>query len=230
MNWMLIIVAAILIINALIGWKTGFIKMIFSLCFMILAVVLTLWISPYVNNFMRGNDKIYGSVTEKVEKVLPKVSDKTDKNEQISTIEGLTLPKSIKDALIENNNTEVYKKLAVNSFQEYLSNYLTGIVINALAFVITFAIILISLWVLCFVLDLISKLPLLNQVNHLAGLLAGLVHGLVIVWIFFLVLTVFQSSELGQKAMQMIGDNEILSLIYNNNILIDFVTSATKIL
>lgn len=230
MNWLLIIVIAILIINSMIGMKAGLIKVVFSLCSMILAVALTLWISPYVNNLMRSNEKLSGSVSSKIEKVLPAIADKTDKNEQVSTIEGLSLPRTIKDSLIENNNTEIYKKLAVNSFQEYLKDYLTGIVINAMSFVATFSAILILLWVLCFTLNIISKLPLLNQVNKLAGLLAGFIHGLVIVWIFFILITVFQSSELGRKAMEMIGNDQVLSLIYNNNILIDFITNAGKML
>lgn len=230
MNWLLIVVLAILFVNALIGMKVGLIKTVFSLCSMIIAVILTLWLSPYVNDYMRGNEKIYKGINSKVEKVLPHIKDKADQSERISTIEGLKLPQSLKDSLIENNNTEVYKKLAVKSFKGYISNYLTGIVINALAFSVTFIIILILLWVISIALDIISKLPLLHQVNKMTGLVAGLIHGLVIVWIFCIILTVFGSSQLGQKAMEMIGEDQILSFIYNNNILLDFITSATKIL
>ncbi len=230
MNWLLVIVIGILIVNSFIGMKAGFIKTIFSLCSMVVAVVLTIWVSPYVNNYMRGNEKIYDYIHTKVEKVLPEIADNGDRNDQVSLIDGLSLPQSIKDSLNKNNNSEVYKELAVEGFKGYVTGYMTGIVINALAFTLTFLVLLIALWVICFVLDIISKLPLLNQINKTAGLLAGLVHGLVVVWIFFIILTVFGSSELGQKAMTLIGENEILSLIYNNNILLGFVTSAAKIL
>jgi len=86
------------------------------------------------------------------------------------------------------------------------------------------------LWALCIALDLISKLPLLNGVNKTAGLLAGLLHGLVIVWVFFLIITVFGGTKIGQQALEMIGESEILSFIYNNNLLLKFITSATKML
>ncbi len=228
MNWLLVVVLGILIVNALIGIKVGFIKMIFSLCSMIIALVLTLWLSPMVNDFMRGNEKFYDNVSSKVEKIVQFKEEKAGVSEQVSLIEGLKLPQSIKDSLIENNNDEVYKALSVDGFKEYVNNYLTGIVINALSFTLTFIVILILLWVISIALDIISKLPLLNQINKTAGLAAGLVHGLVVVWLFFIVLTVFGSSGLGQKAMELIGESEILSFIYNNNLLIGFITSATK--
>ncbi len=230
MNWLLLIVLAILVVNALIGMKVGFIKTIFSLLSMIVALVLTLWISPYVNNYMRGNDQVYEHISKGVEKVLPIIEEGANEKAQESIIDNLSLPNSIKSSLLENNKAEVYKELSVNSFKEYLKSYLTGIIINALAFSITFIVLLIILWVLCFALNIISKLPLLNQINKLAGLLAGLIHGLVVVWLLFILLTVFGSSEWGQKAMEMIGDDKILSMIYNNNVILHFVTSIAKII
>jgi uncharacterized membrane protein required for colicin V production len=228
MNWLLIAVVGILAINTLIGLKTGFIRMVFSLCSLVLALILTVWISPLVNDFMRGNEKFYNGISDKVEKMLPLEKETKQVNDQVSYIEGLKLPQSIKDTLIVNNNSDVYKALSITNFREYLSNYITGIIINALSFIATFLVLLILLWALCLTLDIVSKLPLINQVNKTAGLLAGLIHGLIVVWLFFILITVFGSTELGQKALQMIGDNEFLSLIYNNNFLLGFITSATK--
>ena len=230
MNWLVIVVVGILLINALIGMKVGFIKTVFSLCSMIIALVMTIWISPYVNDFMRGNEKFYDGVSSKVDKIIEFQEEEAGVSEQVSLIEGLKLPQSLKDSLIENNNDEIYKALAVGGFKEYVNNYLTGIVINALAFTLTFVVILVLLWVVSIALDIVSKLPLLNQINKTAGLIAGLVHGLVVIWLFFIVLTVFGSSGLGQKAMELVGESKILSLIYNNNLLLGFVTSATKML
>lgn len=230
MNWMLIVVVAILAINALIGMKAGLIKTVFSLCSMMIALVLTVWLSPYVNDYLRGNDKVYNAVSEKVEKVLPELEKTSDKSKQVSLIDGLSLPKSIKDSLLENNNAQVYKQMAVENFEDYVTGYVTGVVINAMSFSLTFILLIVILWVISIALDIISKLPLLHQINKTAGLLAGLVHGLVIIWLLFIFLTVFSSSSLGQKAMTMISENDFLSLIYNYNYLMKFVLNATKML
>lgn len=232
MNWLLIIVVAILAINMLIGMKAGFIKTVFSLCSIVVAIILTLWISPVVSNYMKGNDKIHNAISTKVEKMLPFSEEKTESGKEETLIKELPIPKSIQNALIENNNKDAYVNLdiEIGNFKGYVNSYLTGMVINALSFMLTFIVILILLWVVCIALDIISKLPLLNQLNKTAGLAAGLVHGLVVIWLFFILVTVFQSSELGQKAMAMIGDSQVLSLIYNNNFLLQFITSIKKVI
>lgn len=230
MNWLLIVVIAVLIINSLFGMKAGLIKTVFSLFSMIAAIALTVWLSPYVNDYMRGNDQIYSSISTKIEKVLPHIDNKQSQSQQVATIEKLSLPQSIKDSMIENNNSDVYKKLSVNGFKDYITAFLARLVINALAFVITFIVILILLWLICITLDIIGKLPVLKQVNKLAGLLFGLAHGLVIIWIFFVILTVLQSTDIGRQAMGMITDNKFLSLIYDNNILMGFITNSTRLI
>lgn len=230
MNWLLIIVLAIIVVNAFVGRKVGFIKTVFSLCSMIVALILTVWISPTVNDLMKSNDKIHGYITEKVEVIVQSEFEDGEEEAQDTIIENLPLPQSIKDSLIENQDSQIYGVLTAGSLKEYIVNYLVNIIINALAFIATFVLILIILWILCFALNLISKLPILNSINKTAGLLAGLVHGLVIVWIFFILITVFGSTEIGQQALKMIGESEILSLIYNNNLLLSFVTGAIKMI
>ena len=224
MNWILIVVLAILIGNALIGLRVGFIKTVFSLVSMVIALILTIWISPNVNDMLKNNDKFYHMINDRVEKMLSLQEEKAASTEDEQYIEGLPIPKSWKKTLIEN------KKDATDNLKEYIAEYVTGVIINALAFILTFVAALIVLWALCFALNIVSKLPLLNQINKLAGLAAGLVHGLVLVWLLFILLTVFGSAKFGQEAFVMIEDNAFLSLIYNNNLLLRFVTSASKLL
>ncbi len=224
MNWILIVVLAILIGNALVGLRVGFIKTVFSLVSMVIALILTIWISPNVNDMLKNNDKFYHMINDRVEKMLSLQEEKAASTEDEQYIEGLPIPKSWKKTLIEN------KKDATDNLKEYIAEYVTGVIINALAFILTFVAALIVLWALCFALNIVSKLPLLNQINKLAGLAAGLVHGLVLVWLLFILLTVFGSAKFGQEAFVMIEDNAFLSLIYNNNLLLRFVTSASKLL
>ena len=108
MNWLLIVVLGTLIINGLIGRKVGFVKIVFSLCSMIITLILTIIISPTVNDMLVGNEKFYQSVVDKVGTIISFEEEKTSTNEAIGYIETLPTPKSIKDALIENNHTDMY--------------------------------------------------------------------------------------------------------------------------
>lgn len=222
MNWLLIVVIGILIINALIGRKIGIIKIIFSLFSFIVALLLTTWISPTVSGKLKSNEVFFQKTSQKVELMLS--LEEKESTDQDDLIEKLPLPKSIKESLLES------KEKQEANIKSYIVNHVTGIVINALAFILTFVIVFIGLWVISFALNIISKLPILNQINKLAGLLVGALQGLIIVWILFLVLTIFSSSELGKSAFQQIDDSLILSFIYNNNFLLNIVMNAVKLL
>ncbi len=228
MNWLVIIVGIVILGNAIRGMKVGFIRTVFSLVSMVLAVILTIWISPLMKDFLKSNEKFYDGITYRIEKMLPFSTEKVAEKEENDLIEELKLPKSIKQSLKENNTLEKQRELAADSFQNYISRYLAEIIINALSFILTFIIISALLWVVCMALNIISKLPLIHSVNKTAGLLVGCVQGLFEVWLFFILLTVFGSITFGQKLLEMIGESEILSLLYNNNILLRFITGATK--
>ena len=96
-------------------------------------------------------------------------------------------------------------------------------IINAIAFVISLILAIIGLIVLCFALNLLTKLPLLKQVNTTAGLAIGLVEGVLVVWILFVILTMFAGSEFGSKALALISENPLLNFLYKNNLVSKFI-------
>lgn len=221
MNWLLIIVLGIIVINALIGRKVGLIKIIFSLFSFIIALILTVWISPTVNGMLNNNEAFYEKASHKVEEMLSLDGNKSTDQDEL--IEGLPLPKSMRESLMEN------KAKQEANIKSYIVTHVTGIVINAFAFVLTFVIIFIALWVASIALNIISKLPILNQINRLAGLLVGGLQGLIIVWILFIILTVASSTQIGETAFQQINSSIILSFIYDKNLLLNSVFSVVKV-
>lgn len=234
MNWLVIAVAAVLVVFALKGRKVGFIKTIFSIFSIIIAIVVSSALSPYVSKALRTNDKFYNYINERVEDVINlKVEDKdkTTVSEQAEAISKLSLPESIKKNLLENkNNSEVYKALHVDTFKEYVNGYITTIAINAIAFIITYLVVTILLFAVCIALNIISKLPIINGLNKTAGLLVGLFEGLLVIWMLCIVLTAFSSTETAQKLFEMIKESQFLSCLYNNNLLIRLITNMAKVL
>lgn len=220
MNWLLIIVLGVIVINAFIGRKIGLVKIIFSIFSFIIALILTVWISPTVNGMLKNNETFYEKASQKVEDMLFK--DQVETTDENDIIEGLPLPKSIKESLHENKDKQVA------NIKSYITTHVTGIVINALAFVLTFVIIFVGLWVVSIALSIISKLPILNQINKMAGFLVGGLQGVLIVWILFILITVFSSTELGKSAFEQIESNMILGFLYDENLLLNVVLKAVK--
>lgn len=229
MNLLTGIVLIIIAISAYRGMKNGFIRTVFSIFSMILALVLTLWLSPIVSKALQSNENILNYFAKKVEQALP-TEEITTKVNETNYIEKLSLPGALKHTIVENNNPDTYVALAVDNFISYISYSIASIIINALSFIITYIIVIIVLRALCVVLDIISKLPILHQINKLSGLVVGVLQGVILVWLLFVLLTAITGTEIGQQAFAMINESPALSYIYNNNLLLKFITNISKIL
>lgn len=229
MNWLLMVVVGIIIYYGVQGKRRGFIRTIFSLCSLMIALVLTYTLSPYISKTLHNNDKVYQYISTTVDKVIKAEKEDTVSN-QVEYIEGLKLPKSLKKALIENNNKEVYTAFAVKSFGDYVNNYLVYLVINAMSFVITLFLIRILLLIMANGLDVLSKLPLINGLNKSAGLLVGILHGLIVIWVLCIVLTSFSGTAWGMELYSQINMSQILTVIYDNNLLLKGITSIVRVL
>lgn len=230
MNWVLIITLLILVGYAIKGHHDGFIKTVFSIFSVIVAIVITIIIAPIVSKELQKNDSIMKTLTKQVAKTISIDEKNISKIDAIEIIEKLVLPKSIKEGLIENNNPEMYQSLFVNDFSEYISSYLAVIIINATTFFGVFLIVWIALIILSYILDLISKLPVINGLNKTVGLLVGVIHGLIVIWIICIFLTAISSTPFGRMIFGYINDNEWLGIIYNNNLLLKVITDLANTL
>ncbi len=232
MNVLVLIIVGILILNAYLGMRAGFIKTVFSIFSMVVALIFTLILSPYLSKSLQQNEKLVTYLSEKSAEVLnlDDLDDKINQKVEDSVISKLPLPESLRNTLQKNNNSDTYDVLGVRDFKGYISHTVSNIAINAISFVITFVVLIIILRILSTVLNIISKLPILNQINKLAGLLAGGVHGLIIIWVLFILLTIFSGTKLGRECFTMMNESVFLSTLYDNNLIMKFVMNLSGIL
>jgi len=237
MNWLLIFALAIIGVFAFIGWRVGFVKSVFSLVSTIAVIIITILVSPIVSNMLKDSEKISGGIQSKLEQVidLSGVAENLSAEEEkdpMAFIDGLGLPESIKETIKDSLTETMEEKKEeaadfvgdkLNALEKYICELLTNIILNALGFFITFIVAAVGIAVLCFVLDLLSKLPVLHQINTIFGVLMGAVEGLVILWIVFIVITMLGSTGFGQACMTMISESKILSFLYDSNILSKFL-------
>ncbi len=226
MNWILI---AVIVIIAVLGWlglKKGLIKMVFSLVSTIAALLIAMVFSPVVSGMMKNNEAIVGFFDEKIGALVdfsPEEAKEETESKQESLIESLPLPETFKDTLLKNNTAESYISMQAQNFEDYVCRQITNVIINAIAFVITLVLAIIALALLCKTLDLLAKLPVLRQINTIAGLAAGIAEGVLLVWVLFAILTMFAGSEFGKDALAMIGENPLLDFLYKNNLVSKYI-------
>ena len=241
MNWLLIVTLVILLGGAFLGWRAGFVKTVFSLISTIAVIIITLLVSPITTSILTNIEAVPNAIRTGLEAVIDfsGLLEGAEEDEMdtldggLSMVDGLSLPDSlketVKDALektvAENSvQAQAYAGEKLDAFETYICDVLTEMILNAIGFIVTFLVATIGIAALCFVLDIISKLPVLHQINTLAGAGVGALEGLVILWIFFIVITMLGSTAFGQGALQMISESKLLSFLYDSNVLSKIVT------
>lgn len=148
------------------------------------------------------------------------------KIEQTKLIQNLPVPNFLQDMMLNYNNSEGYRKLDVTTFEDYLIHFFANVVLNIVAFVATLFIVQLVLWTGITALDLFARLPLISFINRIGGLGIGIMQGLFAVWLIFLAISVFSSTEIGIMLMGMIDESTLLQPMYESNLFLKMVLNA----
>lgn len=230
-NIVLVIVCVIMAVYMIAGAYRGLVKTLFSLFTLAVAVFIASQTGPYAGKVLQHTvvyEMIEGSIEDRIADYAWQQAEKA--GEQIEVIDTMPLPEALRRTLVENNNQQIYNALNIDAFAQYLSAYLTCLVLNALGFILCFILAGLILKVMESGLDLLSRLPVIHTFNGLGGAAVGAVKGIVVIWILCIFVTMITSTRLGLYILEQINDNAILSLIYNNNILLNNIGKMSRLL
>ncbi len=239
LNWLFWVVVLVILCCAYYGYKKGIVRIVFSIGSLIIAIVLASVLTPYINQYLRYNTNVYTNIEEKCIELLNKPDEQDGKNvagevgsastseenttgeqtqqtEVQSILEEQQLPTSLKDS-IEKMSLSVEEQ--AKSAQTAVAGSIADMAMSAICFVVTLIVIRLVLIILSRVLNIITKLPVIHGINQFAGLTFGLAEGLLIVWIFFIFLTCTLQTEFGQSCVKMIMENEVLTYLFDHNLL-----------
>ena len=208
-HWLSIAAGVFLVGTMLYGHYRGLLRQCVSLGALILTIITVKIATPYVADFII---EVSGWEPPAEDAgVLPAA--------QRMAIEKMKLPQSVKNVLLENNNSEFYKLLGVDRFEEYISTCLADMLINTVGSVLVFAVSYVAIHLVIRWLDLLSRLPILCGLNQMAGGVVGLAEGFLILWIAGFVLSFFTETPVGQMLEEQINKSIWLSLIYRYNLM-----------
>lgn len=259
MNWLFLIVVALLAVYMYIGWKKGMILIIMSFVTMICSVIVTSVVAPQLNKYITDNTPIYETIRENTYNSLKKngsVSNAVSSAGQQAGIadassatlgqiggtiddivekvaEQLPLPEALREKMSSIKLGEAMSEGVVSAsskledvMTDFVSTYIAGMICSAGCYIVVFAILYIILGILFRLANKISKLPLINELNKGLGVLFGLVKGVLVVWIFFIAVTVLYNTEFAQAAMTCVNDNAFLGWLFDNNLIMNILISS----
>lgn len=220
---LLIGVLIFLLFMVLYGYKNGLVRLMLSLVATIVAFLISMMLMEPCETFIKNNTPIYDNIKEQMadytDKYISTELDFSSAEKQKETIQELKLPSAIRDKILKDSEKGETLVIDASSFNDYVSTSLTDIIVKALSLFILFIITKLILRIIISLLDIISRLPLVHEMNKLLGSVVGFVEGIFVIWILCLFVTVFSGTNVGEMIMSAISSNSILNYIYNTNIL-----------
>lgn len=259
MNYLAVIVSIIFIVCIVLGYKHGLFRSALKLVLLVLSLFLAYFLSPmladviikYTNVDDYFKAKAYSviekTVKENVEEELnnefgitsedmvEEITDeamKTDPTrvQQVNIINKMNVPEFIKTALMDNNHDDARKSMGVNSFYEYISTYISYMIVNAMAFILSFAFLIIIFAIISIISAVIVRIPIIGGINRLGGMLFGFFEALFIVWICFVFVAIIPDTQIGNWFFSQIDDSKMLTIIQEKNVFMKVVTGLNNLL
>lgn len=202
-----LIIVAIIVLSTFLAYQKGLVKLAIGLCAFIISIVVTVIlyqpISNLVINVTNIDETIENAIFEKANDIMQEKQNKDDiANQIVETTKNEMLP-------------ETAKTLAINIVKAGVMIILVIAIRVALKFITIFA-------------DKVSKLPIMNQMNRVGGIAYGLIRGILIVYVAFLILEIPGKINPDNKVNQSIEKSVVGKTMYQNNILNIFFTANSQ--
>ncbi len=231
MNWVLMLVLLVLVCCAIYGYTKGFLRIVFSLVAWVIVLVFVSWATPHVSQWIQENTTIYEKIEAACEESVRRAAQgKMEEGaaEQYGGAGELGLPESVMAQIVSGASGAADTVLAETGVYAGIAQSLAGFIVQGIAFVTVLILSWILVHVISALLGIVSHIPILKGVNRFTGMLAGLMQGLLIVWIAFYIVALCSAGETGRVIVSYINQSAFLKELYENNILLSLGTGFAR--
>lgn len=198
-----LILLLVIIITTFIGYKKGLIKVAFKLVSFILAIFISIILYKPLSNFIIKYTPINNKLEQTIETRLS--SSNTTKEET-------------------NNMVSNYYSNIKNASIGIISQNIAITIVNVSCVLLIFILTKLILMLFKFSGNLISKLPVIKQLNGVGGFIYGIIKGFIIIYIFFAIVAILAPVININNFINIINSSIIANIMYNNNIIFIFFT------
>ncbi len=204
-----IILAAIILIAFIVGYKKGFVQSIWKIAALVITIVLVIALKNPAINFLSGTnmaDSINTKISQTVH--LPQGGG-------VNIAENLNLPEFMREQVegaIESAGN------AINNMNDAVSLSLTGICITIITCIALFIIIRLLLMAARMIIEGVTKAPVIKGTNRFLGGLLAVVNAIFLVFLLLALVSLFAPADSGMFAV--IEHSYVVKYLYNYNILL----------
>lgn len=198
-----IVLIAILVLAAFLGYKKGLVNTIFSVVAFLVSIILSFIlytpVSSFINNNTQLNQKIETIVTEKLQ------TEENDNNIYNNNVIK-NMENSAKDVAIK----ETSKQVAMLG-------------VNLISIICVYLVARIVLILLKGVINGIASLPVIKQFNEIGGLVAGFAKGLVLIYLVFAIVILLSDMFDFSGFVSLIDKSLLGKVFFDNNVIINIL-------
>lgn len=229
MNVLDIAILVILAVSFIIGLYNGFLVTVLHIFAYLGSWVLGFIFYPILSNYLIANtgllDKIvyYTDISSKlVDFQQSKLGIAGLGGEQLKTIvENSQIPQPFGKAIVANVGNQSLTSL--QTLGEYLDYTVGKVIISILSFFIIFFAVRLIFAIIIGIVKAIRDIPILKQLDSLAGAGLGLVRGLLLLYVVFSVLPLVLTIAPIDIVSDLIESSKLAPFFYKTNILVNFI-------
>ncbi len=202
-----IVILAILILSIVMGYKKGLIGVVFSLCALIVAIIVTIILYNPITNLVIKNTQIDDNIKNAIiENGIIEKSESEDKDEKKQLNE--YIQKYVTDGVTDATNNAIEKTAGVVAEK----------VVSVGVAICLFVVVRIALILLKFIAEGIAELPIIKQCNKAGGIAYGVLRGMIVIYgllaLAFFILSLTNSQTIGNT----IDSSIVTKFLYTHNI------------
>ena len=199
-----LIIVAIILLSTFLAYKKGIITLAIQLVAVVIAIVLTLILYKPVSNVIINvtgiDETIQNAILEEANDIM--TNGEEGSNQVVESIQNNMLP-------------ETARTISIN-------------IIEGAVILILYIVIRIILRFVTALANLVSKLPILNQLNQLGGIIYGILRGILIVYIILLLANLSGEIEPQNQVYTAVEGSYIGKVMNENNILDILFTEVSE--
>lgn len=197
-------VIAIIALCTFIGYKQGLVKSAIKILSFFIAIIVAFSLYKPVSKLIINNTSIDDNIKNvMIEKIKP---EGMEKEQEVDVRDNVALK-------IMGETT--------NTIEEIAETFTTKL-IETVTLLLIFLIVKIALRFVTALTDLITKLPLLKQVNKLGGTVYGIIKGIILVYTILAVVYLI-TPLLQNNIAENINKSIITETLYNNNLILNVI-------
>ena len=198
------IIIAMILLSTFLAYRKGFITLAIQLVAFFIAIILTLLLYKPISNLIINvtaiDETIQNAILEEANDMI--ANDENGENQVIETIQNDMLP-------------ETARTISINIIEGSVILILYIVIRIALKFVTAIA-------------NFVAKLPILNQLNQLGGIIYGILRGIIIVYILLLLVNLSGEIEPQNQVYTTVQESYIGRVMNENNILNILFTKVSE--